>query len=321
MSAEFGFLSPIRKSITLPMGHITYTDVGSGPTLLLLHGAPMTSLSFGRALDVWAPRYRVLAPDFPGFGESSAAVDFGGRLSDYADFVEAFCEALNLDDVYLYLSDASGAIGLDAASRMPSRIAGLVLAGTVAFPLTGRAWVVRLMLKYVVSSRLVRFLNRRFNLFPWMVASVAPFLRPLTPVEQHKLRSQFDTEAKRERVIDVFEHMGRDTAFMAAIPHRVHAALRDTPTLLLFGQFDPVRFVGAIGRFRRMFSRPKVCIIPLEEHFPILASGKRVGEEVDQWIQSVQVGRDETADAGRRQRHRPHSDGHGAPRRASSARA
>ena len=97
MSAEFGFLSPVRKSIALPMGHITYTDVGYGPTLLLLHGAPMTSLSFGRAIDVWAPRYRVLAPDFPGFGESSAAVDFGGRLSDYAAFVEAFCEALDLN--------------------------------------------------------------------------------------------------------------------------------------------------------------------------------------------------------------------------------
>ena len=61
MSAEFGFLSPTRKSITLPMGHITYTDVGNGPTLLLLHGAPMTSFSFGRALDVWAQR-RPLQP-------------------------------------------------------------------------------------------------------------------------------------------------------------------------------------------------------------------------------------------------------------------
>ena len=57
MGAEFGFLTPVRKSITLPMGHVTYTDVGDGPTLLLLHGAPMTSLSFGRALDVWAQRF------------------------------------------------------------------------------------------------------------------------------------------------------------------------------------------------------------------------------------------------------------------------
>ena len=53
---------------------------------------------------------------------------------------------------------------------------------------------------------------------PRVVTSVAPFLRPLTRVEQHKLRSQFDTVAKRELIIDVFEHMGRDTTFMADIP-------------------------------------------------------------------------------------------------------
>jgi hypothetical protein len=53
--------------------------------------------------------------------------------------------------------------------------------------------------------------------------------------------------------------------------------------MLLYGQFDPTRFAGGVRRWKRVFGDNVVRIIAFEEHFPILASGKRVGQLIHQW--------------------------------------
>jgi pimeloyl-ACP methyl ester carboxylesterase len=138
-----------------------------------------------------------------------------------------------------------------------------------------------------VSLRAVRFLNRRFNLLPWLVVTVAPWLRPFSREERAILRAQFDTPRKRERIIDVFGAMAREDAFMRHTAAQAAERLREVPVLILYGQLDPMRMLGGVSRFRRLFPRHTVRIIPLEEHFPILASGARVGQVVHEWIESL----------------------------------
>jgi len=278
--------------ITLPSGRIAYVDEGAGPPIVLLHGAPFTSLGFVRLIRGLARHHRVIAPDLPGFGHSRASPCFAGSLASYADFVEQFCRALELRTFFLYLNDASGCFGLVAAARLAPDVAGLVVADTVPLPLTGTAWLVKQVLKRVVSSRPVRFVNRRFNLLPWLVATVAPLLRPFSADERAVLRAQFDTPAKRDRIIDLFEQMGRDEAFMRGAAAAARDHLAGKPALILYGQFDPMRLIGGVGRFRRVFWNHVVRIIAFEEHFPILASGERVARAVHRWILDVlpQVG-------------------------------
>lgn len=280
-------------SVDLPTGRIAYVEEGSGPVMLLLHGAPMTSLAFVRVIRGLRGRYRVIAPDLPGFGLSAAASDFGGSLSEYTAFVEQFCGALELRDIVLYVNDSSGCFGLRAAANMCSRVAGLVVADTVPLPLTGLAWPVKLLLKYVVTSWPVRVLNRRMNLLAWLVAVVAPLLRPLSRTERRTLTAQFNSPERRDRILDLFSHMARDEGFMEATAQAIVAHLADTPTLILYGQFDPMRLIGGVARFEQMFQNSRVAVIPWEEHFPILASGARVAAEVDHWFcNEVRVNRE-----------------------------
>jgi pimeloyl-ACP methyl ester carboxylesterase len=82
--------------------------------------------------------------------------------------------------------------------------------------------------------------------------------------------------------------MASDNDFVNETISQVRSRVSDLPVLLLFGQFDPMRFVGSIRKFKEMFGRHSVTIIPLEEHFPILSSGEQVGKEVRQWIQRCQ---------------------------------
>jgi len=132
---------------------------------------------------------------------------------------------LGLTDFFAYVNDASGCFGLSALVRR------------------------------------VRFLDRRFNLLPWLVVRVAPFVRPFPPAERAVLLAQFDTPGKRDRVIDVFAQMGRDHAFMRATVGRIQEHMAAVPTLLLDGQFDPMRLIGGVARWKRLFPRSAVEII------------------------------------------------------------
>jgi pimeloyl-ACP methyl ester carboxylesterase len=165
------------KSIRVGENEIRYLDEGTGTPVLMLHDAPTTSFGFVRVIQELKKDFRVIAPDLPGFGESSAHRNFTGSLREYSRFVEQFCEALDLSGIYLYVNDSSGIIGLHAATQVPERMAGLVVADTVALPIPA---FVRFILKYVVNSFFVRYLNRKWNLIPWMVANLAPFKSPLS---------------------------------------------------------------------------------------------------------------------------------------------
>jgi haloalkane dehalogenase len=262
-------------------------DEGEGPPIVLLHGAPLTSLGFVRVIRELKKHHRVIAPDLPGFGGSELPSRFGGTLEEHATFVVDFCRELTLRSFVVYVNDSSGCIGLAAAARMADSVAGLVVADTVQIPLTGIAWLVRMVLKHILGSWVVRALNRRLNLLPWLVASVAPFLKPFARDERRELVREFDTRAKRERVLDLFVHMGRDDAFTQRTASAVAEQLRARPTLILYGQFDPMRMIGGAGRFRALLPNSSTAIVPFEEHFPILASGERVGRIVHEWMQAV----------------------------------
>lgn len=283
------------RRLAIPSGSVAYIDEGEGPPVVLIHGGPLTSLGFVRVIRALRRHHRVIAPDLPGFGQSRPSNTFTSSLCAYAESVDEFCAALKLERLVLFGCDAGACIGLFAAARNASRIAGLVVADTVPLPLTGRAWLVKIMLKYVVSSRWVRFLNRRFNLLPWLVATVDSLHNPLSAEDRAILTGEYDSGAKRDRILDVFAAMGRDEHFMREAAAGVTRHLADKPALLLFGQFDPVRFVGGVSRFRQMLPRSTVAIIPGERHFPILGAGEEVGETMTRWMRSIAYSAESTS--------------------------
>ena len=85
-------------------------------------------------------------------------------------------------------------------------------------------------------------------------------------------------------------HMGRDEEFMRRAASLAREHLASKPTLILYGQFDPMRLIGGVARFRRLFPNSAVRIVSREEHFPILSSGERVGRIVHEWISGATPG-------------------------------
>ncbi len=98
---------------------IFYREAGpkDAPTVLLLHGFPTSSHMFRNLLPALADSFHVLAPDYPGFGNSSMPPlgEFDYTFDNLALVVEKFTEALGLSRYTLYLQDYGAPIGFRLA--------------------------------------------------------------------------------------------------------------------------------------------------------------------------------------------------------------
>jgi pimeloyl-ACP methyl ester carboxylesterase len=99
------------------------------PVVLLPHGYPSSSFQFRNFMPALADRWRLIAPDYPGFGYSATPdrTRFSYTFGGYADFLERFTTAMNLTRYALYLHDYGSQIGLRLAMKRPERVAALII--------------------------------------------------------------------------------------------------------------------------------------------------------------------------------------------------
>jgi len=109
---------------------IFYRSAGdtAAPVLLLLHGFPSSSFMFRELIPRLADRYRVIAPDLPGFGFTEVPE---GRKYKYsfdalAGTIEAFTDALGLTRYAIYVFDYGAPTGFRLAFRHPERVTAIV---------------------------------------------------------------------------------------------------------------------------------------------------------------------------------------------------
>jgi pimeloyl-ACP methyl ester carboxylesterase len=110
---------------------IFYREAGpvDAPTLLLLHGFPTSSQMFRELIPRLADRYRVVAPDYPGYGQSAQPPreQFAYTFDNLAKVVDGFTEQLKLDTFTIYVQDYGAPIGYRIASAHPERISGIIV--------------------------------------------------------------------------------------------------------------------------------------------------------------------------------------------------
>ncbi len=98
----------------------------SAATLLLLHGFPSSSAQYDQLMKRLADHYHLIAPDYPGFGQSPPLP--GTTTFDrLADVIDAFTAAMAPNRFSLYMFDFGSPVGFRVATRHPERVQGLVL--------------------------------------------------------------------------------------------------------------------------------------------------------------------------------------------------
>lgn len=234
-------LSARKRTIDVGGNAIAYVDEGEGEPLVLLHGCPFSTYEWREAIPRLATRFRVIAPDLLGLGDTAVSLADDYRLPREAEMVCGLLDALDIDSAHVVGHDHGGATCLLLMGSAPERLRSVVLTNIEAYdswPSGEERGYLRLIVNPVTSplvwaalhSRRIR--RRIFGIAAHrgealtdetLEAFVAPHIA--TPARWQRLRRffawQLDAEHRR--------------ATMDAVPDmRAFSA----PTLILWGQRD-----------------------------------------------------------------------------------
>lgn len=110
---------------------IFYREAGpkNAPVILLLHGFPTSSHMYRELIPRLSDRYRVIAPDYPGFGQSSAPrnTDFSYTFANLTKVVDGLMQTLRIGRYALYVMDYGAPVGYRLATAHPERVTALLV--------------------------------------------------------------------------------------------------------------------------------------------------------------------------------------------------
>ncbi len=121
----------LNKTVEVNGVEIFYREAGSkdSPTILLLHGYPTSSHMFRNLIKDLSDSYHLLAPDYPGYGNSEQPPmdEFDYTFDNMAAIIEGFLEKLDVKKYSIYLMDYGAPIGFRIAAKYPERVDALII--------------------------------------------------------------------------------------------------------------------------------------------------------------------------------------------------
>jgi haloalkane dehalogenase len=242
---------------------IHYLDEGSGPALLFV-SAGQWSFMFRDVIVRLRGQFRCLTLDFPGSGLSPGAPGHDQSVAANARILEAFIDALDLQDITMVLHDVGGPLGLLAATRRPQRFRGLVLSNTFGWPLAGYP-AVRRMLRAVTSPPFGA-INDLTNVMALLTASSYGVGRKMSRADRRIFRGPWRSRGSRRATLQVLAGVLRIDPMMAGVERSLPAVLADLPVLTIFGRKnDPY---GWQSRFQQIFPGATAVGVADGHHFP-----------------------------------------------------
>ncbi|MCW3068620.1 MAG: alpha/beta hydrolase fold protein [Solirubrobacterales bacterium] len=274
---DFPFDSQYRDVDGLRLAHL---DEGEGSPVVFLHGEPTWSFLWRKVLPaVRDAGFRCLAPDLVGFGRSDKPRDIGFYSYDrHVALAATLLEDLDLQGVTMVVHDWGGPIGLRLAVEHAERVDRLVILDTGLF--TGHqkmtdAWMA--FHDFVERTEdlpvgfLVRGASKQDPGDEVIAAYDAPFPDPASKAGA--------------RAFPLMLPRSPD-APGAAAGQRVLEALREDrrPTLMLWGDSDPVLPLSVAERFAESIGRPSPRPIPDASHFLQEDQGPLIGDLIAEWL-------------------------------------
>jgi pimeloyl-ACP methyl ester carboxylesterase len=119
------------RTVNIDGVNVFYREAGpkNAPTLLLLHGFPTSSQMFRNLIPLLADRYHVIAPDYPGYGQSDMPPmdKFTYSFDNLAKVIDKFTVAVGASKYALYVQDYGAPIGYRLAAAHPERVTAIVV--------------------------------------------------------------------------------------------------------------------------------------------------------------------------------------------------
>ena len=277
-------IPPVVRHTTINIDGVDvfYREAGPGdaPALLLLHGFGASSHMFRDLIPALADRYRVVAPDLPGFGMTRTDPSFAFTFDHLADVIDAFTTAVGLDRYAMYVFDYGAPVGWRLAVRHPERITALVSQNGNGYEEGLSPGWAPMSAAWAEPSPANREALRKFNSFEmtqWQytegvkdVARVAPDGYALAFAATERI----GVEAQMDLLVDYGQNITQYA--------QLHAYFRQyqPPLLAIWGENDPFFLPVGAHSFQRDLPQAEVRFLDtghfaLETHGPEIAAAMR----------------------------------------------
>ena len=257
---------------------IFYREAGRAhaPALLLLHGYPSSSHMFRHLIPVLAQSYRVIAPDYPGFGRSSFPDpdQFHYSFASIAEIIANFTDAVGLKRYTIYIQDFGAPVGLRLALARPDSITGIITqngnayeAGLADWDDLRKLWKnptkeERAVLGTITEERVKR--NYTGGVPDWQLERLSP---DSWTIDWTSVQRPGNSDALTDLLLDYGTNVALYPAF--------HSFFRDRqpPTLIVWGKRDPIFAVEGAHAYLKDLPRAELRLLDgghflLETHGP-----------------------------------------------------
>lgn len=258
-------------------GHaVRYWSAGSGAPLLLVHGFPSASWDWHYLWQPLAERYRLVACDMLGFGDSAKPRGHDYRILEQADLQQALLEHLGVrEPVHLLVHDYGNSVGQELLARHEEggfALASLAFLNGGLFPETHRAVLSQKLLLGPFGSLFGRLFDRKR-----LAQNFAKVFGPQTQPSEAELDAFWELIRHNDgpRVMHRLIHYILDRR-----QHRerwVGAMQRTSvPLRLIDGPEDPISGAHMVLRYRELIPRPDTVELPGIGHYPQVEAPEQV---------------------------------------------
>lgn len=222
----------------------------------------------------------VFAPDLPGFGLSDKPKDYDYSLDNYADFIAAYMDEMNIERAVLVGNSMGGGIAVKTELRHPDRVAGLVLIDALGY-FKNEFYLYRALSVYPLAEIIMSLSNR-------------PVMEMIL-----KTRVYVDDAYVTEEVVDSFmvvnkTENGRSAPVwvlraMGSYPTIPIEEIQDisAPTLVIWGEEDRILPVSHAKLFSRDIEHAEMIIIPDAGHVPMEEKSGEVNDSIRAFIDEL----------------------------------
>jgi haloalkane dehalogenase len=269
--------------ITLADGEMHYVDEGSGPPILFVHGTPTNSYEYRHLIASLSTRFRCVAPDHLGFGESSRPPSFAYTPEAHARVLKEFVERLGLQDITLVVHDFGGPIGLPLALDASSRVRRLILMNTWAWPVDDDPRMTR-PAKFIggaIGRFLYRYANASLRLI--MPSAYGDKKKLTREIHRRYLNVFRDRDARVLVLHALAKSLLGSRAHYQSLLDRIER-LRDVPVLIVWGMKDSAFQPYQLERWRTLLPAAQVEMIEGAGHWPHEEEPARVAAAIERFL-------------------------------------
>ncbi len=284
-----GAQNPVHyKTIRINDLDIFYREAGpqAAPAILLLHGFPTSSNMFRNLIPRLAGSFRLVAPDYPGFGQSSKPdhTTFAYTFENIAKIVDSFVESLGLSKYSMYVMDYGAPVGYRLALRHPERIQGLIVQNGNAYdeglrefwdPIK-KYWADptpenRAALHFLVDPKSTR----------WQYENGVPDTSLLDPTTWLVDQAGLDRPGNRDIQMDLMHSYGTNVPLYPEF--QAFFRKYQPPTLIVWGKNDFIFPAEGAAPYRRDLKNVETHMLETG-HFALETHGEEIATRIEEFL-------------------------------------